>query len=137
MIPQQAALTGKVVAWPAGRVAGNVAGRSAWLSNLMRGAAAAAIVCVAVGGAWGIYARVGGGAGTSAVSVPVPVRPAGGFSSAGAVRTPETLNGPLLRNPVQKHEPALKPEADKHAGDKTAGKKKDSAGAVPALTSQK
>jgi hypothetical protein len=131
---QQAARTGKVVAWPARSVAGSVAESGSWLPNLLRVAAAAAIVCVAAGGAWGIYARVGTGAAASAVSAPVPVRPAGGFSSAGAVRTPETLNGPVLRNPALKHEPVVEHEADKQPGDKKAGKKKDSAGAVPALT---
>jgi hypothetical protein len=65
----------------------------------MRGAAAAAIVFVVAGGGWGIYTRV-----EPAQPARVLVMPragaAGGFSGAGAMRTPETLHGPVVAQPV-------------------------------------
>jgi hypothetical protein len=71
---------GRLLAWPrALPMAGG------W----MRGAAAAAIVCVVAGGGWGIYSRV-------------QPRPAGlttgsgGFSTSEAVRRPKTLEGPAV-----------------------------------------
>lgn len=63
---------------------------SAWT----RGAAAAAIVCVVAGGGWGVYSRV-----QPKPTVLVLPHVAGGFSSAGAVRTPHTLDGPMLAHP--------------------------------------
>lgn len=70
-------------------------------SGWRRAAAAAAIVAVIVGGGWGL----------SRVQQPQPIakgfvapqRPAaaaaGGFSNAGAMRTPQTLNGPVVAQP--------------------------------------
>ncbi len=72
---------GRVLAWP-------VAARERFV--WLRGAAAAAIVCVVSGGAWWISANVPA-AGGSAVAAPVRVRSAGGFSNAGAMRTPDTV----------------------------------------------
>jgi hypothetical protein len=82
----------RVLEWP-------VAARQGF--DWLRGAAAAAIVGVVVGGAWWISANAPASGG-SAVAVPVHVRPAGGFSNAGAMRTPHTLNGPVLKHEVQK-----------------------------------
>jgi hypothetical protein len=62
----------------------------------LRGVAAAAIVCVVAGGAWLISAKAPA-AGGSAVAAPVHVRPAGGFSNASAMHTPDTLKGPVLK----------------------------------------
>lgn len=62
--------------------------------GLMRSAAAAAIVAVVAGGGWSVYSRVQPI--QRARTVTMPHRPAaGGFSSAGAMRTPQTLNGPV------------------------------------------
>jgi hypothetical protein len=73
----------------------------------MRSAAAAAIVLVVAGGGWGIYTRVQPAKGIAApphVAAPV------GFSSSGAMRTPNTLNGPVVKHPVTaKLQPAKKP----------------------------
>jgi hypothetical protein len=77
----------RVLNWPMTARAGIV-----WL----RGAAAAAIVCVVAGGAWWISAKAPA-AGGSAGAAPVHVRPAGGFSNASAMHTPDTLNGPVLK----------------------------------------
>jgi len=61
--------------------------------NLLRTAAAAAIVFVVVGGGWGIYSRVQP---ASAVGAPPHVGTSGGFSNAGAVRVPQTVPSPVV-----------------------------------------
>jgi hypothetical protein len=72
---------------------------SRWMqSGIARGAAAAAIVCIVTGGGWEIYSRVAQPHAVKAVAIPPVTRPAG-FSSANAVRTPKTLNGPTLPHP--------------------------------------
>ena len=76
-----------------------------WMySGLVRGAAAAAIVCVVAGGGWRIYSHVLTIPAARAVLVPEPVTPftpgASGFSPAAARRVPETLDGPVLKHPV-------------------------------------
>jgi hypothetical protein len=68
-------------------------------SNWMRSAAAAAIVFVIAGGGWGIYSHVQQPQ-AKVIVMPMHVATQGGFSSAGAMRTPNTLNGPVLAHPV-------------------------------------
>ena len=87
---------------------------NAWVQNLARTAAAAAIVAVVVGGGWGISSRFQPTQPSSAIAI--PQRGAeqigqGGFSSAGAMRTPQTLNGPVVAHPA-----AAAPETAKPAG---------------------
>jgi hypothetical protein len=102
---------GRVLQWPS---------RSGGAREWLRGAAAAAIVCVVAGGAWWIYASAPPAAG-SAVTAPVHVRPAGGFSSASAIHTPDTLKGPVLTHEAQKKtEPAKKDVQTGNAGGKAA-----------------
>jgi hypothetical protein len=83
--------TGRILFWPR-----TISGSG---SSWMRGAAAAAIVFVVAGGGWGIYTRV-----QPMQPARVLVMPrggaAGGFSGAGAMRTPETLHGPVVAQPV-------------------------------------
>jgi hypothetical protein len=95
----------RVLAWP-------VALRldSAWV----RSAAAAAIVAVVIGGSWGVYSRVQSIQPTRAITVPLHLSTQGGFSSAGAMRTPQTLNGPMVVHPVPAAPLEAKP-ADKPA----------------------
>ena len=81
----------------------------------MRGAAAAAIVFVVAGGGWGIYIRVQQP--QPARVIAMPPRVSGGFSNAGAMRTPNTLNGPLVA-PA----PAVAPQAPGKASAKNAQK---------------
>jgi hypothetical protein len=82
---------GRILAWPAA-----FRPESGW----MRAAAAAAIVCMVAGGGWGVYSRVQRPQ-PAKVIVLAPRGPAqGGFSSAGAVRTPQTLNGPVVAHPA-------------------------------------
>jgi hypothetical protein len=79
---------GRILAWPR--------------SNWMRTAAAAAIVFVVAGGGWGVYTRVQRGQMSQPVkmiAVPRAIQP-GGFSGAGAVRTPQTLAGPTVTSHV-------------------------------------
>jgi hypothetical protein len=90
--------------------------RSRLESNWMRSAAAAAIVFVVVGGGWGVYSRVQPAQPARVIVLPPRVAVPGGFSSAGAMRTPQTLNGPVVT-----HRAAVVPLAAK-----------DSAKAAPA-----
>jgi hypothetical protein len=66
----------------------------------MRSAAAAAIVVVVAGGGWGIYSRVQPSQPARVLVMPPRVGAGGGFSNAGAMRTPQTLNGPVLLHPA-------------------------------------
>lgn len=80
---------GRILDWPARFVM-----ESAW----MRSAAAAAIAFVVVGGGWGVYSRVQV---AKVIEMPSQVSaPGGGFSSAGAKRTPETVTGPVINHPA-------------------------------------
>jgi hypothetical protein len=89
---------GRILHWPAAFGAG---------SEWMRSAAAAAIVFVVVGGGWGVYTRVQKNQPARVIMMPRVAAP-GGFSGAGATRTPNTLNGPVLANPL-----TAKPGQDK------------------------
>jgi hypothetical protein len=69
-------------------------------SDWMRSAAAAAIVFVVVGGGWGVYTRVQPPQPARVIAMPPHVATPGGFSNAGAMRTPNSLNGPVLAPPA-------------------------------------
>jgi hypothetical protein len=81
---------GSVLAWPVSERAG-----SSW----MRTAAAAAIAFVIVGGGWSVYSHVPPGQSMPAAIAPPRLAP-GSFSGAGAIRTPQTLNGPVVAHPA-------------------------------------
>lgn len=81
----------RVLAWPAAFKPD---------SNWMRAAAAAAIVTVVGGGGWGVYSRVQPASPSRAIVMPSHLAAPGGFSNAGAMRTPQTLNGPQVTQPV-------------------------------------
>jgi hypothetical protein len=87
---------------------------NAWMQNLARTAAATAIVAVVVGGGWSVSSHFKPNQPTSAVAVPPQVSSQGGFSSAGAMRTPQTLNGPVVTHPATTVTQPAKP-AVKHA----------------------
>ncbi len=109
---------GHLLSWPAPPTRSR-----GWLdSSLARGAAAAAIVLAVVGGGWGVYSRVQPAQTPQAVTVPHMVAP-GGFSSADAIRTPQTLNGPVLRYTAPKHPSAL-PTAQANANAAAQADKK-------------
>ncbi|HLI02840.1 MAG TPA: hypothetical protein VKU93_01110 [Terracidiphilus sp.] len=79
----------RLLAWPAA-----LRPRHAWISGgWSRAAAAAAIVFVVAGGGWGVYMRLPHS--PKAVTMPAAQK-TGGFSSAGAIRTPDSIQGPVL-----------------------------------------
>jgi hypothetical protein len=83
----------RVLAWPRA-----IRPESGW----MRTAAAAAIVFVIAGGGWGVYMRVEQENQPAKVIVMPARMPApGGFSGAGAMRTPLTLPGPAAPQPAK------------------------------------
>jgi hypothetical protein len=85
-----------ILAWPAQLHPG----RNWMHSAVVRTAAAAAIVMVVAGGGWGIYSRVQPRPAAKAIVLPPRPAVSGGFSSGGAMRTPQTLNGPVLTHPA-------------------------------------
>lgn len=90
--------TASVLSWRPGS-------RSGWMfSPALRGAAAAAIVCTVVGGGWQIYSRVQPAPTAKVIVMPARVGGNGGFSSAGAMARPDTLNGPVVAPPAPKAE---------------------------------
>lgn len=87
--------TGRVLHWPSRR------GGSAWMrGTAVRAAAAAAIVFAVAGGGWGVYSRVQLSQSPKVIAMPQRINAPGGFSNAGAMRTPQTLSGPMLAHPV-------------------------------------
>ncbi|MGO9776171.1 MAG: hypothetical protein ACLQGT_15830 [Terracidiphilus sp.] len=82
----------RILQWPVALRLDN-----AWMqSSLARMAAAAAIVAVVVGGGWGVISRVQPAQPARAIAIPPRASAQGSFSSAGAMRTPQTLNGPVV-----------------------------------------
>ena len=75
---------------------------SGWMyTTLARGAAAAAIVGIVAGGGWRIYSHVQPASSANMIVMPARTgQQSGGFSSAGAKRVPETLQGPVLKHPT-------------------------------------
>ncbi|MDR3754441.1 MAG: hypothetical protein P4K93_04255 [Terracidiphilus sp.] len=114
---------GRVLAWPA-----RFRARAVLESNWMRATAAAAIVFVVVGGGWGVYSRVQPGPAGKVIVMPQPMPSSGGFSGAGAIRTPATIPGPKVR------EQGTKGPRDQEAqtAKKPATPKKSATGQHPA-----
>ncbi len=80
--------------------------RRGWMHNaMMRGAAAAAIVFAVAGGGWGVYTRLQTAQAPKAIILPPRLSAPGGFSSAGAMRTPQTLDRPVLTHKVTTAQP--------------------------------
>jgi hypothetical protein len=113
--------TARILRWP---VARNL--ESAWA----RSAAAAAIFALVIGGGWGLYSRVQPVQPARAIAV--PHAPGGGFSNAGAMRTPQTLNGPIVA-PSATAQPAATPAVEPTSKPATQPKATSSAktGALP------
>jgi len=88
--------TARILRWPAPLLRGQ-----GWMhSTAARSAAAAAIVIVVAGGSWGVYSRVQPALPPNVVVMPLHTAPSIGFSSAGAMRTPQTLNGSVVAHPA-------------------------------------
>jgi hypothetical protein len=77
----------RILAWPV-----SLRLENAW----MRAAAAAAIAAVVIGGGWSVVHHAGTPQSARVITIPQPAAAKGGFSSAGAMRTPQTLNGPVV-----------------------------------------
>ena len=90
---------GRVLAWPKALHPQSAWIRD-WIRDWTRSAAAAAIVFVVVGGGWGVYSHVLQGQPAKVIIMPRVVQP-GGFSGAGAIRTPQTLPGPTVTEPAK------------------------------------
>ena len=110
--------SGRLLLWPSSFGSG--------ASSTVRAAAAAAIVFVVVGGGWGVYSHVKPAMESRVIVMPRQVegsRDAGSFSSAGAMRTPQTLNGPVLTPPQADGQR----KSDENLSGKTAAKKSERA----------
>ena len=122
--------TGQVLSWPQGFAS------SGWrYGNALRGAAAAAIVCVVVGGGWRIYSRVQPGPSARVIEMPAPAGSPRGFSIGGSVHTPDpgpvpvrqvvaeptgaVTSQPIVMQPKIKSamKPGNRSSASKHVGD--------------------
>ena len=102
---KNASRTAEVLSWPSS--GGSARG---WINGpWMRGAAAAAIVFGVMGGSWAVYSHVEPAPLPQAITQPRVVAPRGGFSSATAMRTPTTLNGPTVQQ--KEVNAAAKPQA--------------------------
>ena len=133
----------RILHWPVALQLDNAWMRSDWMrSAWMRSAAAAAIVFVVAGGGWGIYSRVAPAPQARGIALPHVAAP-GGFSGAGAMRTPQTLNGPTVAHPAvvrpapQATKPAAKAAAKSNQASprarSTTAKKAAAQPNVPAL----
>jgi hypothetical protein len=122
--------SGRLLAWPR-----PLKPQSAWMiRDWMRTAAAAAIVFVVAGGGWGVYTHVQivqQGQPAKIIAIPRVIQP-GGFSGAGAMRTPQTLPGPTATSPV-KQQPAP-PKVTKKSAARPAPAKASTAQATPVAT---
>jgi hypothetical protein len=94
---RSASLHTSAIPWPL-----SSSGAARWAqSAYIRGAAAAAIVLVVVGGGWGVHSRFQPAPVPSAQVVPQPLSGgSGGLSTAGARRTPTTLEVPVIAAPA-------------------------------------
>jgi hypothetical protein len=105
----------RILQWPVALRLDN-----AWMqSSLARSAAAAAIAAVVVGGGWGVISRVQPAQPARAIAIPPRASTQSGFSSAGAMRTPQTLNRPIVEVPAIAH-PAATAPSDANAAGKGA-----------------
>jgi hypothetical protein len=101
--------TGRVLVWPASPTA-------LLHSTLARSAAAAAIVLAVAGGGWSVYLHVRPAEPVRAIAMPQHVAAPGQFSSAGAMRTPQSETAPVVA--PQKAGPADKPDVPKKTAKK-------------------
>lgn len=89
--------TARVLAWPAALRSGSNWMQGGWRSSsALRTAAAAAIVFAIAGGGWGVYSRVQPTSSAKVIVMQPRSNANSGFSSANAIRTPQTANGPVL-----------------------------------------
>jgi len=116
---------GRILSWPEYFQPASFNIDRPWL----RLAAAAAIAFVVVGGGWGVYSRVERQQAARVIVIPARGPAAGGFSNAGAIRTPQTLNGPVLAQPATP-KPAQPKSKKKHRVQPKAKSGTDASGAM-------
>jgi hypothetical protein len=87
---------GRVLAWPLALRAD-----ATWV----RASAAAAIVMIVVGGGWGVYSHIKPWQQAKAPLAPARVGTMSGFSGASAVRSPQTLQPPVVSAPPKSAQP--------------------------------
>ncbi len=108
----------------------------AWLTHLqpdrpwLRMAAAAAIAFVVVGGGWGVYFRVERQQAAKVIVIPARGPATGGFSNAGAIRTPQMLNLPVLAQPADAPVAGKKPVKTQSRKSMKATRKKPGSAAT-------
>jgi hypothetical protein len=115
LAPRSVSVRARILAWPVALRLDHALDQP-WL----RTAAAAAIVAVVAGGGWGISARFQPPPPASAVTLPPRVSAPGGFSSAKAMRTPQTLIGPTVADLAAAHPALAAPPASKTDGQTAA-----------------
>ena len=106
-----------VIAWPGTH---QVRWTQAWY---MRAAAAAAIVFVVVGGGWGVHARFKPAPEPAAEAAPQRIGGGGGFSSAGAMRKPTTVEGPKVVAPEKQKPTGVQNRSTKKSTHSVVDKK--------------
>ena len=97
---------------------------------VLRGAAAAAIVCVVAGGGWQICSRVPSTTAANQWTEPARVGNSGSFSNAGAMRTPDSLDRPVLTHAITAA-PNDDPGSKADSGSTTWPKAASTSGASP------
>lgn len=107
----------QILRWPAA-----LRPASGWTQSApARMAAAAAIVFAVLGGGWGVStfvaSRVPSAHPDSASAAPARMNAPGGFSTAGAMRTPQTLNRPIVAPAATAQRQAI--QAANQAADQT------------------
>lgn len=100
----------RILSWPL------AFGPGGWgYERAVRGAAAAAIVCVVVGGGWQIYSHVQPAPSAKVLVMPTPASSSRSFSTAGSVHTPDPR--PVLTHQVEPRAPQVLPTI-KPGGDR-------------------
>jgi hypothetical protein len=110
-----AARPGRLLAWTAPPGAGR---------EWMRAAAAAAIAFVIAGGGWGVYREVQPRPVVNGIPLVSHGAGSGAFAGASAIRTPQTLNGPVVSGPVEARSGAAKTEKKKSTAQPAGDQKK-------------
>jgi hypothetical protein len=106
-----AAHKARILSWP--RLSGG------WMQAApVRVAAAATIAAVVVGGGWIVSSRLPASQPATAVALPAHPGAPGGFSSAGAMRTPQTLDRPTVQVPAPPS-PAITPTSPPKTAEKS------------------
>ena len=95
---------GRILRWPLSLRPG-----IGWAqSSFVRAAAAAAIIAAVVGGGWEVYSHIQVAEPARAVTTAPSLSAPRGFSNAGAMRTPQTLNGPVVAPTATSAKPAAR-----------------------------